>query len=70
VLAYGGGRLGNGWGSEMWTFFQIAVFGGTVALLMPYLEKGEGRAAGIIAVCVAFAATWLLSKGIDLLRRR
>jgi hypothetical protein len=52
----------------MWGIFQIFIFGGVCCLLIPVMEKGEGRAAGIIGYCAAFAATWLLAKGLDWLR--
>jgi hypothetical protein len=54
----------------MWTIFQTSVFLGVAFLLIPVMEKGEGRAVGIIAFCAAFAPTWIVAMGLDWLRYR
>jgi hypothetical protein len=54
----------------MWSIFQLTVFCGVCALLIPVMEKGEGRAVGIIALVATFAATWIIVRGLDLLKHR
>jgi hypothetical protein len=49
--------------------FQLIIFG-ICALLIPVMEKGEGRAVAIIAFCVTFAATWLVVRATDWWRYR
>jgi hypothetical protein len=50
--------------------FQLIVFGGTVALLIPFLEKGEGRAAAILGFLAAYSATWVVVWIADFFRYR